>query len=99
MSAEVLKGYRLRKGNRQRLIESVFALCDHRSRRLHVFELVRRPRDHHRLDTDLLGPGEDPRALVSAGADDRHLNGLRNVRAHDVCVPRCDRFCSYVGLT
>ncbi len=26
MSAEILKGYRLRKGNRQRLIESVFAL-------------------------------------------------------------------------
>ena len=26
MSDEVLKGYRLRKGNRQRLIESVFAL-------------------------------------------------------------------------
>ncbi len=26
MSAEILKGYRLRRGNRRRLIESVFAL-------------------------------------------------------------------------
>jgi len=72
---------------------------DDRSRRLHVFELLRRPCDHHRLDTDLLGPGEDPLAICSAGADDRHLNGLGNVRAHEVRVPRYDRFRSYVGLT
>ena len=73
---------------RKRLLQLLLFIqlrIDHRSRRLHVLELVRRPRDHHRLDTDLLGPGEDSLALGSAGADDRHLDGLRNVRAHDVC--------------
>lgn len=87
---------------RKRLLQLLLFIqlrLDHRSRRLHVLELVRRPCDHHRLDSDLLGPGEDPLAVGSAGADDRHPNGLRNVRVHDVCVPRYDRSCSYVGLT
>ena len=58
---------------------------DHRSsRQPHIFKLVRRPRDHHRLDSDLLSPGENPRAVSSAGTDDRHLNGFRKVRAHDL---------------
>ena len=51
---------------RKRLLQLLLFIqlrLDHRSRRLHVFELVRRPRDHHRFDTDLLGPGEDPLAV------------------------------------
>jgi hypothetical protein len=44
----------------------------HRCRRLHVLEFVWRTGDHHRLDTDLLSPGEDPPAVRSASAYNGH---------------------------
>ncbi len=61
-------------------------LFDYDSRRLHVLKLVSRSRDHHRLYTDLLGPGKDSLAVGSAGADDRHFVWFRNARIHSVSM-------------
>ena len=53
---------------------------NHRRRLLHVFELVRRSRDHYRFDTDLLGPGKEciPSLVFTL------VSYLANGRAHGV---------------